>query len=422
MSPEASRLTIDVQEGAHWRRTLAVTIPADVVSGERAKIARTLATRLKLPGFRSGRIPAAVVEKRYGPALNRETVDRVVGDAYHEALKLEDLHPISEGEVEDLNYEPDQDLSFRISFDIQPEIELARLGGFAAERISPSVGDEEVEQVVERLCDQHGSWAPAEGVPENGDLVAVSVTRLEDGEPVGEPQSYDLVLGDGDAIPDVEAALATLAPGEEGEFTVRFPDDFPNEERRGEEEQLVIAVRERKIRELPALDDEFARSVGDFEDLASLRNQIRENLLKEATEQAEASVRGQILSAVVQANAFEVPGSMLDRYLDSILGEPGEEVDERLLEARERLRPEAEHAVKRILVIDRIAETQSLGASEDDLDARVEEIAGSNDSTPAEVYARLQKAGRLEQLEREITERKVFEFLLSQSEITEAAD
>ncbi len=422
MTVDAAQLKIDVTEGEAWRRTLAVTVPADIVRAERDKIARTLAGRVRLPGFRAGRIPASVMEKRFGPALNQEMVDRVVGDAYREALRDQDLSPISEGEVEELSYEPDQDLTFKISFDVSPQIEFARLGGFAVERPRAKVEDEAVEQVLQRLRDQNGAWAPAEdGHPVAGDMVSVEVTRLDDGDEE-EPRPYDLVLGDGDAIPDVESAIYTLAVGDESEFDVTFPDDFPNEERRGQKERLRIALKERKERQLPDLDDTFARSVGEFEDLDTLRARIREDLTKEAEGQAEGSVRGQLLNAVIEANPFDVPSTMVDRYLESILGNAEGADPERLAEARSQLMPEATRAVQRILVIERVAEMEGLAATEDELDDRVEEIAEQSNSNPSEVYARLQKSGRLEQLERDITEKKVFEHLKAQSTITDAAN
>jgi trigger factor len=283
------------------------------------------------------------------------------------------------------------------------------------------VRDEDVDRVIQRLREQHGTWNPvAEGRPETGDLVSIAVTRLDVGEAEREVQEYDLVLGEGDAIPDVEAALHTLAPGEEGEFTVTFPDDFPNEARRGQQEHLLIRVRERKARDLPAADDDFARSLGDFESVDALVARVREDLQKEAVEQAEGAVRGQLLDYLIEANPFEVPATMVDRYLDSVVGDGADADAERVKEVRERIRPEAERAVKRILLVERVADTQGLRASEDELDQRVEEIAARTGASAAEVYARLQKSGRLEQLEREITENKVFDFLRSKSELRQA--
>jgi trigger factor len=423
MPIEASQLRVSVEEEENWRRTLEVTVPASVVSEERDKLVQRLAGRLKLPGFRSGRIPASVVEKRYGPALNREMLDQVIGEAYREALTLEALKPISEGEVQEVEYEPDEDLTFAISFDVRPEFEVGRLGGFVLQQPPTEVGESEVDKVLEQLQEQNATFVPVEdeeGSPETGDQVSLAVWRLEDGEPRGEPQEYDLVLGSGDAIPDVESAIYTLSPGESGDFTVTFPDDFPDPDRRGADQHLRIELRGRKLQELPELDDEFARSVGDFEELETLRARIREDLEAEAAQQAEGAVRRQIMDQLLEANPFQVPETMVERYLENVLGDTEGADPEQVEQARAQIRPEAQKAVKRILLLERIAETQDLRATEDEMDDRIEAVAEKNDVSPSQVYARFQKSGRLEALEREITEGKVFEFLKEQSEIVPA--
>lgn len=422
MPIDASQLTVALEERERWRRLLDVTVPAAVVRGERRKIARTLAGRLKLPGFRAGKIPASVVEQKYGQALDREMLDKVIGEAYKKALQLESLQPISEGEIEDVTYEPDQDLRFTIAFDVRPDVQVQRLGGFAVQRPRATVEDDDVAKVLEQLREQEGAWQPTDdGVsPEAGDLVSLAVEKLVDGEPEAEPQEYDLVLGEGDAIPDVESAIYTLTPGESGDFTVTFPEDVPSEERRGERQHLRITLRDRKVRALPELDDAFARSVGDFEDVETLKARIREDLEKEAEEQAENAVRRQLLDNLLDANPFDVPRTMVDRYVDNLMGDTEGADPQAVARAREQIRPEAERAVKRILLVERIAESQGLRATEEDVDERIEGIAEKNDVSPARVYARLQKSGRLEGIEREITEGKVFDFLKEQSEIVPA--
>jgi len=164
----------------------------------------------------------------------------------------------------------------------------------------------------------------------------------------------------------------------------------------------------------------LAKQVGDFETLDDLKTRVREDLDKEAGEEVENVVRGRLLDMLLDANPFEVPASMVDRYADGVIGEQPNLDPERLEEIRASIRVEAERAVKRILIIEKVADTQGLAATEDDIDARVEEIAEANASTAAKVYASLQKAGRLEMLERELTERKVFDFLKEQSEITDS--
>ena len=419
MAIEGTQLQISVEEGERWRRTMNVTVPSGMVSSERRRLTGELAARVKLPGFRKGRVPSSVVEKRFGDSLSREALDKLIGAAYREALSQQELTPISEGEIGNVQYESDRDLTFSISFDVRPEIELSRLGGFKVEPPPIESLDNRLEEVLGRLREERGTWQPVDdGRPEDGDLVGVEIQRIEDGE-AGEVQPYELVLGHGDAIPDIEKAIKSLEVEGSGEFVVRFPDDFPNEERRGREEQLLVRLNSRQGLELPELDADFAKSLGDFASVDDLTEKIREDLEKEAAEQAESVVRGKLLDAILDANPFTVPISMVDRYVESVLGNPEGVSPEKLVEAREQISPQAEHAVKRILAIDRLSEIQDLRATEEELDGRIEEIAQKSGDTPAQIYANLQKSERLEALEREITERKVFDFLKEQSEITE---
>ncbi len=420
MTTDASNLQIELEEQDAWRRRLTVTVPAGSVQTERNKIIQKLGGRLKLPGFRKGRIPANVVEQRFGSAVDQELLDKVIGEAYREALQTQSLEPISEGQVEKVDYEPREDLTFSISFDVQPVIDLERLGGFSVQRPKVEVVDEDIDRVLDRLRDQAGVWKPVEEEePKDGNLVSLEIQRLEEGEPSGESRPYEIVLGDGEAIPQVEDAVRTLAVGQTGDFTVTFPEDFPDESRRGEVQHLRITLQAQKEKETPELTDEFAKSLGDFEDLETLTSRVREDLEREAEDQAESAVRVQLTESLIEANPFEVPRSMAERYIDSVLGDTSKLDPEMVVETKEKLRPEAEKAVKRILVVERVAELESLTATEDEVDDRVQDIAEKNDAKPAQVYANLQKAGNLEALEREITEKKVFDFLKNESTINQ---
>jgi trigger factor len=420
MTIPSAQLRIDVQEQERWRRKVSVTVPADVVRQERQQVVKQLASRLRLPGFRKGKVPAAVVERQYGSALQKETLDRVIGEAYRTALAEHALQPISEGEVEKVDWQPEADLTFEISFDVRPHIELARLSGFKVQRPRPQVSDADVERVIERLRDQAATWKPIDDgqPPMEGELVSVRIARLkDDGEPDGEPQHYQMVVGEGDAIPDVENAIMEVPPGQTREFTVRFPMDFPNEARRGEEQRLRITVVDRRTKELPAVDDAFARSVGEFETLDALRARVRKDLEEESEAHADSVVAGRLLDAVLDANPFEVPRSMVDRYVETLLGDTSKAEPGAVERARAQLASEAEVSVKRLIALERIADGQGLRASPEDVDERIAKLAAAGGATPAQARAQLQKGGRLDTLAREITERKVLDFLKSKSEI-----
>ncbi len=424
MSIDGSRLQISVEEQDRWRRRVSVTVPSDLVAEEHKRAALSVASRVKMKGFRKGRVPSRMVESRFGGALRQETLDRIIKDAYRHALSSQELRPISEGEVEEVDYaDSDSDLRFAIVFDVEPIFTLERMGGFAVEQPVAEASDREVEETLGRLQEQNGAWKPVEeGTPELNDTVSVRIRRLDGDEGEGaEAREYEFVLGQGDAIPEIEDAIRTLEVGASGEFTVTFPDDFPDEERRGQKEEVEITLDGRKVLDVPPLDDDFARQVGEFEDLDALRTRIRDDLQREAEERSEAAVRGRLLDFVIEANPFEVPRSMVERYVDSVLGPQAEQLPaERIEEVKANVRPQAEAQVKRLLLIERIAETRELQATEDEMDERIEEIAAKNDTDAGKVYASLQKSGRLEALEREIMERKVFDFLKSQSDIIES--
>ena len=420
MTIPSAQLRIDVQEQERWRRKVSVTVPADVVRQERQQAVKRLASRLKLPGFRKGKVPASVVEKQYGSALQQETLDRVIGEAYRTVLTERSLQPISEGEVEKVEYRPEEDLTFIISFDVRPHIEVSRLGGFQVERPRVEVGEADIDRVLARLRDESASWRPVDDgePPQEGDLASVRMARLGDqGTPESEPQSYQLVVGEGDAIPDIEAAIMRLAPGATGDFSVRFPMDFPNEERRGEEQRLRITVVDRRVKELPELDDDLARSLGDFDSLDALRTRVRADLEEETQSQADGVVAARLLDSVLHANPFEVPRSMVERFVESMLGDISKADPGKVERAKDQIRSEAETSVKRLVVIERIAALNNLGAAAGEVETRIAELAERGGVTPAQVRAQLKKARRLDGITREITDRKVLDFLRAQSEI-----
>lgn len=419
MTIDPARLRVSVTEGERWRRELAITVPADIVGRERARIMGGLSGRVRMAGFRKGRIPARVLEQRYGPAVEQETLEKLLNEATRAAIRSEQLRPISDPEVGAVRSEPGADLFFEISFDVEPRIEIERSGGFVVERPAVAVGDADIDAVLLRLRQQNGAWRPLEdGFPEAGNAVSVSILQLEQED--AEARDYEFILGEGDAIPDVERAIEQLEVGTAGDFVVRFPEDFPNEERRGEEELLRIRLVSRKVLDLPELDDDFAASL-DFANLDDLRDKVRADLGQTAAGQAEQVVRARLMEFVLEANSFEAPDSMVDRYLEAVAADgPEGAPPEKVEEMKAAVRPRAENAVRTMLAVESLARANDLVATPLEVSERIDEIARRNGVKPETVEAQLRRNGRMESLEREITEGKVFEFLKQQSEIIQA--
>ncbi len=422
--PDTSRLEVTVTEGERCHRSVEVVVPAEFVAAEQGAVIRKFARRVRLKGFRKGKAPTGVVLQHYGREIQEESVDRAIQRACRQAIDSHGLRPVSEVQVDDLGFgDEDGALSFKASFEVRPEVTLGRLGGFKLERAPVTVPDGAVDEILERLRRERAAWRTAEnGRPEAGDSVTVRLTQLEGGaEPELESEDgtrqYDLVLGEGQALPDIEEAVRSLATGDAGEFDVSFPDDHPDDERRSTQHRLKIELVSRRVPELPALDDAFARSVGDFDDLDALRARVGEDLDRDARSRSEADFRERLLNMIVEANPFDVPDSMVGAYTDALLAEAGDLEDSKLEELKEGLRPSSEFAVRRELLVERIVAEHGLRASPEEVGEKVKELAGRLGQSPSAVRSRLRKSGGLDNIERQLTDARLFEFLMAKSDL-----
>jgi trigger factor len=430
-----TELRVEVQEPSSCSRRLSITVPSERVRRVRQSVASKLANSVRMPGFRKGKTPASLVERQFAGHIEQETMDRVIQDAYREALDAQDFKPITQGQVEHVHYHGEGgDLHFEVEFEVQPVLNLARTEGFQIVRPAEAVGDDEVDSLLERLRTERATLHPVEEgqTPDYGDQVLVEITNLDEAGEDGEPESseYRFELGEGQAIPDIEAAIMSLAPGQEGEFTVTFPEDFPDEAQRGQQQRLRIAVREARRKELPALDDEFAKGLGEFDSLDALRSRVRGDMEADARKRADSAMRDALVQQIVEANPFEVPGSMVDRYLDFMMGEDPDrqggrrkrspEEEERFSQLRAIMRPQAEQALKRMMVVEHIADREGLRPTADDVDARVEALAEQHGRTPSDLWVELERSGQMQALEAEVLEDKVFEHLRSRNTVAQA--
>ena len=279
--------------------------------------------------------------------------------------------------------------------------------------------EETVDDHLDELRRKKAPWVPVEGEkPKHGQLAHVTITTLTDGEE-DEGQSYDIVIGADQALPEIEEKILGLTPGETTETTITFPDDAAEESKQGKTISARISLLEVKQQQLPELDDDFAREVGDFDSVEKLRAAVREDLEKNAGREADANVRRQLLEQLAAANEVPAPQPLVQRLLQAYREAyqvPDDQVDKFAAE----FGPIAESQVKRDLMMDHIAEARDLKATEEDIDERIETIAKGRNTEPGKVFASLQNDNRIRELERSLTEEKVFTFLLEQSTVTES--
>lgn len=402
-------------------RALQVTVPVDRLQAAERRAIREYAKQARLPGFRKGHAPEPVVRKRFGTEIRQYILEESVRESWQQILAETELKPTADPQIRDVKFEEGSPLTFSLLVEVRPVLELATIGGFSLARTVPAVTEDQVTEQINQLRERKGSWSPVEGVvPVPGQLVSVTVDTLVDGSPSGNATPHSLVLGQGQTLPDVEDRIMTLRPGETADAPVRFPDDHPEASRRGESRTVRITLHEVKEQLLPDLDDAFAAEVGEFASVAALRAAVREDLAGEATREADAGVRQQLIERIVQANEVPAPPTLVRRLLAGYA--EAYRIEAPQAEAfASSFGPVAEAQVRRELVLDAVATAQNLRASEAEIDARIGAMAASRGVETGTLYAQLEKAGRIGELERQLTEEKTFGWLLAQSTVTEGA-
>jgi trigger factor len=398
--------------------SLAVTVPPESVKAAEERATKAYQQRARLPGFRQGKAPAAVVRRKFADDIRQQALQELVQESWQVAVAQEALKPIADPHIHNLKWEDGAPVTFEFHVEVKPELKLARLGGFALKRTVPAVTEAQVDAQLNELRDQRAPWTPVLGEkPKPKDLVHVTIASRDEGsETVKDPQPYQLVLGEGRAIPEVEERIMALLPGEAVDATVRFPDDFADEAKRGQTRNVRITLHEVKRQTLPALDDAFAREVGDFESLDALKAGVREDLEHEAAREADARVRAELIEQIVTTNAVTAPRPLVERAL-YVYAQAYSVPEDRWETFAKEFQPVAEAQVRRDLVLDHVMDAHGLRATEAELDQRIQELAARRDMPPEQLYASLEKAKRLRDVERSITEEKVFAFLLSQSTV-----
>src|SRR6266478_1395573 len=330
------------RESEGVERHIQVSVPAEAVKDAEDKAARRYASTVRLPGFRPGKAPATVVRKKFG--------------------EKESIKVAAQPHVHDLKFEEGKPLTFELHLEVRPTIELARTNGFRIQREAATVTDEQLNEQLEQIRDEKATWAPITEKPKPGDMVNVQIATGVAGTDAGEGKSYPLVLGAGQAIPGIEELVMEAAPGETVERPVKWPDDFPDEAQRGQTKTVRITLNEVKRKSAPPLDDALAREVGDFESLDALRKAVRTDMERHAEHEVEAGVRQQLIDQIIAANAFDVPKSWVQQFIENYAEAYKVPSDEREQFSGE-FRSMAERQIRRDLVIETIAEKE--GRSEE---------------------------------------------------------
>jgi trigger factor len=421
---------VDVSE---TRKNLVVEIPTDTVDAEISRVTARYGKAAKLPGFRPGKVPARVVKQRFRGQILQDAAEHLVGHAVEDALTERGVQPVDSPDIQNLVIEEGQPLTFTAIFDVVPSFDPGDLSTIELRRQPVVVDEEAVDQSLERLRERAARFEPVDGtVVEAGQTAVVDLVRQgtdKDGRRGEEDrhQQVSIELGASANPPGFDDQVAGMSVGETKSFTLTYPNDYSNPDLSGSTVDYTVTVKEIKRRVVPALDDEFAKDLGDFESLDALRARVRADLEAEATEASERQLRNDLLKKLAERVPFTVPPALIDREIDRRVQDFARRLMDQRIDPRQtnidwaafrqgQAEPAAD-SVKSAMALDEIARRESLTVTEEDLEAELAKYAEGTGRSAAAIRARLQQDGELPRLAAGLRREKAVAWALGNARI-----
>jgi trigger factor len=413
------------------KREISVEIPADEVARETETIVQKYQKVARLPGFRTGHVPASIIKQRFKEDLKSDVVEALVPRYFRKEAEKLGLIPVSQPQVTDLHIHDGEPLRFKAKFEIMPEIVVEGYKELRADHPEIVVKDEEVEDALNNLREQHATFTSVEGSPlAEGDFAQASMDgKPKEDDGTAQPVHMDEVLieiGGKNTVPEFTQNLRGANTGDEKEFEVVYPDDTSDKRLAGKTFVYTVKIQAIKQKTLPELNDDFAKQLGEFTSLEQVRKQIRENMHAERKHHAEREAKDKLVAELVKRNDFEVPESLVDRQIDlrlerglRALAAQGMKMEDLkkmdLPRLRAGQRDQAVQDVKSSLLLERIAELEKIETGEDELNHEIEALAQQSKQTSEAIRARLTQDGGLDRIRNRIRSEKTLDFLYHQS-------
>jgi len=372
-------MQVSVEETSELGRKVTITIPTDKVEEEVNKRLNSIKGRVKIDGFRPGKVPMNVVRQRHGPQVNQEVMADEMQASYRDAILQEKLRPASAPSIEPQQVEKGQDLTFVATFDVYPEFELCDFSKLEVTVPVSEVRDEDVESTLERMRKQRMEWNEVEGACKNEQRITLDFVGKLDGVEFdgGKAEDFPLVLGDGGMIAGFEDNLIGLKAGENNSFAVTFPEDYGNSELAGKEATFDVAVKKVEEGVLPEINDEFISAFGVDGTVDALKAEIKKSLESELQQQLKIKSKEAVMQVLLDNNELTLPASMVSQEvsalrkqaLENFKMETDSELPDNLFE------DEAKRRVKLGLVIGEIVSKQQLQIDTQLVNQRIEQLA-----------------------------------------------
>lgn len=407
-----------------------LTVEVDVQTFKEAldRAFKKVVKNVAVPGFRKGRVPRPIFEKRFGvEVLYQDALDILLPEVYPKAVEEAGIEPVDRPEIDIEQIEKDKPLIFTAKVTVKPEVKLGEYKGLDVQKEDTTVTDEDVENELKQLQERHAELVvKEEGKVEEGDIVVLDLEGFVDGEAFegGKAENYSLEVGSGTFIPGFEDQLVGLEAGEEKDVEVTFPEEYHEEKLAGKPAVFKVKIHEIKTKELPALDDEFAKDVNDeVETLEELRAKIRERLEEQKNTQAENKLRDELVEKAAENVEVDIPQVMIDNELERMMNEFQQRLQLQGLnlelyyqfsgqseeELREQMRKDAEKRVKYNLTLEAIAKAENIDVTEEEVNEELQKMADMY-NLPVESVKRA--LGSTEGIKEDLKIKKAVDFLV----------
>lgn len=410
---------------------LEVTFDTEEVEEALSESYKRVVKKVNIPGFRKGHVPRAILEKQFGKeVLYEEAIDIILPKGYLKALEEYKLEPIDQPKLDVKEaFEAGKPFAFKATVEVLPEVKLGQYKGLEVEKPKVEVKDEQVAERLASLQERHAELVLSEKKNlEKGDFAIIDFEGYVDGQPFsgGAAQAYSLEIGSGSFIPGFEEQLIGMEVGTDKDIKVTFPSDYPREDLAEKEATFKVSLKEIKVKEIPDADDEFAKSVGNFETIEDLKADLREKMTEWAKQDAETSFAQAAVNQAVENAEIETPETLVKREMEDLLHRfehnlayQGLTLDKYLdyvkkskEEVLEDFRPEALKRVKTDLVLTNIAQAENLEVTEEELNEKLQELAERyQQKNSAKLRETLESKGQLGSIKQAILLEKASDFI-----------
>jgi len=421
-------MKVEVETIEGCKRRLAVEAPLDVVQKAWERAYGRVQKQARLPGFRKGHVPRSLVKVHFADDVRREVAEQLIPDVYRQALDEARLEPVNEPDLQDVKLEEGAPLSFVAVVEVKPEIALAAYKGVTVRHTSRAVTGEELDEALEHMREQQAQFVVVDRAAAPDDLVVIDWTLMAEGREPSSQSGYQFLVGDKSVLPEIDQAVAGMRAGEEREVSIRFADDHTREELRGKSGRATVKVIEVKEKLLPALDDEFAKSVGEFESLEALRAEVLRQLEARRAHDDKRELHEKVVDELIAQHDFAVPEALVMRQVAHQIEHARENVRRQGLDPDRlpwdypklvaELRPGAERSVRRSLLLDAIAAGEGIAPTEADVETELQQLAEASRRPLPAIRRMMEKSGDLDALRRGLRDRKTLDMLVEAAQIT----